>query len=69
MRMIHVGMTDLNSGTKVFRSIDLSNFTVCMDGPTMISTEKQIKILNDWIARRANPQHDTLLMLDSHWIG
>lgn len=70
---IKVKMIDLFTGELVERTIDISNFSVpdytAPDGweCNVIATnkEQQVKLLNSWIEQRANPQHDTVLSLES----
>ncbi|MDC1068492.1 hypothetical protein OAQ99_04965 [Candidatus Kapabacteria bacterium] len=64
MRSIIVTMRT-QEGEEVVREIDISNFAVSHGEYDMIETdpENQLVILNDWIKKRANAQHDTRLTL------
>ena len=70
MNTINVKMTDLNNGETVMREIDITNFTISMtDINSFPSKEKQTQIIEDWITQRAEPQHDTMLILEDFWIA
>ena len=64
MRSIIVTMRT-QEGEEVVREIDISNFSVSHGEYDIIETdpENQLVILNDWIKKRANAQHDTNLPL------
>lgn len=68
MREVHLTMTDLQTKTAVYRSIDI---TCAMhpgsDGWELRGIEDQRARLEDWITERGNEQHATTLRLD-HWV-
>ena len=67
MTTIHLTMTDDLTGSKVLRSIDISNL-INWNTQMVVKTEgKQREMLEEWINERGNEQHDTLLTLNS-WL-
>lgn len=70
IRTIHVTMRDELTDEEIVREIDGSNFLV-IDGEVSRITrdpELQRELLLEWIAERAEPQHDTLLQLVSWYM-
>lgn len=65
MNTITVEMKDEFTGKQVIREIDISNFAVTN---ALHSVEKQREVLLEWIATRAEPQHDTFLQLVSWYV-
>ena len=64
MKQVVVRMFDELNQVNVERTICASNVMVSASDCRKIGTEEQQKtLLNDWIAQRANQQHETILSL------
>ena len=62
MKIVRLKMKNLLNGVGVTRDIDISNI---FTGEKPATKENQEALLNDWISKRGNPQHETVLELVS----
>ena len=66
MKQVVVRMFDELNQVNVERNICASNVMISANDGRKIGTKEQQKaLLNDWIAQRANQQHETILSLVS----